>query len=159
MRATLLPDGRVLITGGSPDNQWHPVRSAEIFDPHTNKFAAISQMELARFKIPDATAVLKNGRILIAGGAAEVELYDNTAGKFFRAGSLDEAAFLCLHHASERWPGIDYRRLYCLPRTAQRPAFLRSGLDLCALNGVATEILFTTSCPESKTAQYQPETS
>ena len=91
--ATLLPDGRVLITGGSPDNQWHPVRSAEIFDPRTNKFAAISQMELARFKIPDATAVLKNGRILIAGGAAEVEVYDNTAGKFFRAGSLDEAHF------------------------------------------------------------------
>ena len=91
--ATLLPDGRVLITGGSPDNQWHPVRSAEIFDPRTNKFAAISQMELARFKIPDATAVLKNGRILIAGGAAEVEVYDNAAGKFFRAGSLDEAHF------------------------------------------------------------------
>ena len=91
--ATLLPDGRVLITGGSPDNDWHPVRSAEIFDPRTNKFTAISQMELARFKIPDATAILKNGRILIAGGAAEVEVYDNAARKFFRAGSLDEAHF------------------------------------------------------------------
>jgi hypothetical protein len=91
--ATLLPDGRVLITGGSPDNQWHPVRSAEIFDPRTNKFTAITDMELARFKIPDATAVLKNGRILIAGGAAEIEVYDNAAGKFFRADSLDEAHF------------------------------------------------------------------
>jgi hypothetical protein len=91
--ATLLPDGRVLITGGAPDNQWHPVRSAEVFDPRTNKFTAISDMELARFKIPDATAVLKNGRVLIAGGAAEVEVYDNAAGKFFRAGSLDEAHF------------------------------------------------------------------
>jgi hypothetical protein len=91
--ATLLPDGRVLITGGSPDSQWHPVRSAEIFDPRTNKFTAITDMELARFKIPDATAVLKNGRILIAGGAAEIEVYDNTSGRFFRAGSLDEAHF------------------------------------------------------------------
>ena len=91
--ATLLPDGRVLITGGSPDNQWHPVRSAEIFDPRTNKFTAIGDMELARFKIPDATAVLKNGRILIAGGAAEVEVYDNSSARFFRAGSLDEAHF------------------------------------------------------------------
>ena len=91
--ATLLPDGRVLVTGGSPDNQWHPVRSAEIFDPRTNKFTAINDMELARFKIPDATAVLKNGRILIAGGAAEAEVYDSAAGKFFRAGSLDEAHF------------------------------------------------------------------
>lgn len=91
--ATLLPDGRVLITGGSPDNEWHPVRSAEVFDPHTNKFTAINQMELARFKIPAASAILKDGRILIAGGAAEVEVYDNAAGKFFRAGSLDEAHF------------------------------------------------------------------
>ncbi|HEV7675475.1 MAG TPA: kelch repeat-containing protein [Candidatus Angelobacter sp.] len=91
--ATLLPDGRVLITGGSPDSQWHPVRTAEVFDPRTNKFTAISDMELARFKIPDATAVLKNGRILVAGGAAEVEVYDNAAGRFFRAGNLDEAHF------------------------------------------------------------------
>ena len=91
--ATLLPDGRVLITGGAPDNQWHPLRSAEIFDPRTNKFTAITDMELARFKIPDATAVLKNGRILIAGGAAEIEVYDNASGRFFRAGALDEAHF------------------------------------------------------------------
>lgn len=91
--ATLLPDGRVLITGGSPDSGWHPVRSAEVFDPHTNKFTAISQMELARFKIPAANAILKNGRILIAGGAAEVEVYDATTDRFSRAGSLDEAHF------------------------------------------------------------------
>jgi hypothetical protein len=91
--ATLLPDGRVLITGGSPDSGWHPVRSAEVFDPRTNQFTAISQMELARFKIPAANAILKDGRILVAGGAAEVEVYDNAAGKFFRAGSLDEAHF------------------------------------------------------------------
>jgi hypothetical protein len=69
------------------------VRSAEIFDPRTNKFTAITDMELARFKIPDATVILKNGRILIAGGAAEIEVYDNTSGKFSRAGSLEEAHF------------------------------------------------------------------
>src|ERR1041385_3319887 len=73
--APLLPDGRVLITGGSPDNEWHPVRSAEIFDPHTNKFTAISQMELARFKISAARGSLKKGTNLNPGGAAEVEVY------------------------------------------------------------------------------------
>ncbi len=91
--ATLLPDGRVLITGGSPDSQWHPVRSAEIFDPRTNKFTAIGDMELARFKLPDATVILKDGKILVAGGAAEVEVYDHAAGRFFRAGSVEEAHF------------------------------------------------------------------
>ena len=67
--ATVLPDGHVLITGGSADGQWHPVRTAELFDPHTNKFTAIGDMELARFKLPSATAILKNGRVLIACGA------------------------------------------------------------------------------------------
>ncbi len=91
--ATLLRDGRVLITGGAPDGQWHPVRTAEIFDPHTNQFTSISDMELARFKLPAATASLKNGGVLVAGGAAEVEIYDSATGKFFRAGNVAEPHF------------------------------------------------------------------
>jgi hypothetical protein len=91
--ATVLPDGGVLITGGSPDNQWHPVRTAELFDPHTNKFTAIGDMEFARFKLPSATASLKNGKVLVAGGATEVEIYDSAAGRFFRAGSVGEPRF------------------------------------------------------------------
>ena len=88
--ATLLPDGRVLITGGSADGEWHPVRTAEIFDPRSNKFTAIGDMELARFKLPGATAILPNGKVLVAGGATEVEIYDNATGKFSRQGSLGE---------------------------------------------------------------------
>jgi hypothetical protein len=86
--ASVLLDGRVLIVGGSADGQWHPLRSAEIFDPRTNRFARINEMELARFKLPDAAVVLKNGRILVAGGAAELEVYDPVAGKFSRAGNI-----------------------------------------------------------------------
>jgi hypothetical protein len=88
--ATLLRDGRVLITGGAPDDQWHPMRSAEIFDPYTNKFTAVADMELARFKLPAATAILKNGEILVAGGAAEVEIFDASTGRFSRSGSVGE---------------------------------------------------------------------
>jgi hypothetical protein len=91
--ATVLPDGRVLITGGSADGQWHPVRTAELFDSHTNKFSAIGDMELARFKLPNATATLKNGKVLVAGGAAEVEIYDSVTGRFFRAGKVEEPHF------------------------------------------------------------------
>jgi Kelch motif protein len=91
--ATLSPDGRVLITGGAPDSQWHPLRTAEIFDPRTNKFSAIADMELARFKLPAATASLRNGEVLIAGGATEVEIYNNATGRFSRAGSVAEPHF------------------------------------------------------------------
>ena len=88
--AIVLNDGRVLVTGGSADGQWHPVNSAEVFDPHANKFTAIGAMESARFKFPDAAAVLTNGAVLLAGGATDVEVYDPQAGKFMRAGRLAE---------------------------------------------------------------------
>lgn len=91
--ATVLADGRVLITGGSADGQWHPVRTAEIFDPRTNKFTAVASMELARFKLPNATAALKNGRVLVAGGASEVELYDKASDRFLRAGNVEGPHF------------------------------------------------------------------
>ncbi len=88
--AAVLSDGRVLITGGSADGQWHPVRSAELFDPHTNRFTAVPNKEMARFKLPDASVRLKDGNVLVAGGAAEVEIYDQAAGRFNRAGSVAE---------------------------------------------------------------------
>ena len=91
--ATLLPDGRVLITGGAPDSRWHPVRTAEVFDPRTNKFTAVADMEMARFKLPDATAILRNGDVLVAGGAADLEVYDSGTGKFTLAGSVGEPRF------------------------------------------------------------------
>ncbi len=91
--ATLLPGGRVLITGGAPDGHWHPLRTAEIFDPHTNKFTAVADMELARFKLSAATASLRNGEVLVAGGATEVEIYDSASGKFSLAGSVSEPHF------------------------------------------------------------------
>ena len=91
--AVLLPDGRVLIVGGAPDNGWHPVRSAEIFDPRSNQFTPASDMELARFKLPDAATALKDGNILVAGGAADVEIYNVGIGRFVRGGSVDEPHF------------------------------------------------------------------
>ena len=87
--ATLLPDGRVLIVGGAPDSGWHPLRSAEIFDPQTNRFTLAGEMEFPRFKLPDAVTRLKNGDVLIAGGAAEVEIYRAASGRFVRGGSVE----------------------------------------------------------------------
>jgi hypothetical protein len=47
-------------------------------------------MDAARFKLPDAVVVLKDGKVLVAGGAAHIEVYDAAAGKFAVAGDVSE---------------------------------------------------------------------
>ena len=81
--AGLLPDGRVLIAGGSGSRGWDKnLNSAEIYDPHTGKFAAAASMNDSRFKLPDEAVQLPSGSLLIAGGSREVEVFDPASGKF-----------------------------------------------------------------------------
>jgi hypothetical protein len=84
--AGLLPDGRVLIAGGSDSRGWNGnLNSAEIYDPHTGKFTPASPMNDSRFKLPDEAVQLPSGRLLIAGGSKEVEVFDPASGKFLVA--------------------------------------------------------------------------
>ncbi len=70
--ATLLPDGRVLIAGGSanrPFPQWsEPLASTEIFDPRTETFEPGPGMMTKR--IGHTATLLDDGRVVIAGGRA-----------------------------------------------------------------------------------------
>jgi hypothetical protein len=84
--ATLLLDGRVLITGGG-------VASAELYDPTSQTFTATGSMTLAqdaRSATLLANSTLPNyGKVLIAGGGEVIaELYDPTAGTFTATGSM-----------------------------------------------------------------------
>ena len=81
--AGLLPDGRVLIAGGSGSRGWNgDLSSAEIYDPRTGKFSPTSSMSDSRFKLPDEAVQLTSGRLLIAGGSRELEVFDPASGKF-----------------------------------------------------------------------------
>jgi hypothetical protein len=62
--AVVLPDGKVLITGGDVGRV---AQSAEIYDPDTEKFSPIGNMIWQR-AIHTAT-LLQDGRVLIAGGS------------------------------------------------------------------------------------------
>jgi hypothetical protein len=94
--AQLLPDGRVLVVGGE-DPPGTPSASAELYDPATGKFSPTGSMSTGRSSL--ASALLSDGRVLIAGGwnfnAANIgtdlksaELYDPKTGTFAATGSM-----------------------------------------------------------------------
>ncbi len=63
--STLLPDGKILIAGGT--NGPNILRSAEIFDPETETFTRTTGMMQEVRDLHTAT-LLPNGRVLLAGG-------------------------------------------------------------------------------------------
>jgi hypothetical protein len=99
--ATLLAGGKVLLAGGrtKSGNGYVYLSSAELYDPVTNTFTAVSAaMSAARFAhiaVP-VTAGPNSGKVLIAGGAnsaalATTELYDPATNTFAPTGSLSTA--------------------------------------------------------------------
>jgi len=97
--ATLLPDGRVLVTGGvSQAGGYHTLSSAELYDPATGLFTVAASMTTGR-RMHEAT-LLPDGRVLITGGyggetsagwgspLASAELYDPSSDRFTTTGNL-----------------------------------------------------------------------
>jgi len=81
--AVLLADGRVLIAGGSDERDGAGAyRNAEIYNPTNKTFAAVSNMNASRYKLQGTAVLLKNGKVLIAGGASRAEVFDPTTNTF-----------------------------------------------------------------------------
>jgi hypothetical protein len=86
--ATLLADGRVLIIGGSDERDGNGAyQNAEVFDSVKGTFAAVeNSMKTARYKLQGTAILLRNGKVLIAGGSDRAEVFDPASNSFSLAG-------------------------------------------------------------------------
>jgi hypothetical protein len=81
--AVLLSDGRVLISGGSDErDDQGAYTSAESYDPLTGLFSVTGNMPTVRYKHIGTSLLLKNGKVLIAGGARHAVVYDSPSNTF-----------------------------------------------------------------------------
>lgn len=95
--ATSLTDGRVLIVGLSADPASPPsAPCAELFDPVTGKFSSAASPQT--YRIGGTATLLKDGRVLIAGGElanethlASAQIYDPASNTFSPTGSMTTA--------------------------------------------------------------------
>jgi len=98
--ATLLTNGKVLITGGEHED-WGRFADAEIFDPATGIFTATGKM--SRVRDNHTATLLSDGTVLIAGGESpgcvgiggctttSAEVYNPSTGTFTLTGDMQVA--------------------------------------------------------------------
>jgi hypothetical protein len=97
-QATLLPDGRVLITGGG-DNNGNGADTAELYDPTTGQFSPAGKMTTSRSV--HFAAALGDGDVLVAGGIdnrgaslKSAEVFVASSGKFVKVAAMPRDRFL-----------------------------------------------------------------
>uniref|UniRef100_UPI00406A3797 kelch repeat-containing protein n=1 Tax=Archangium gephyra TaxID=48 RepID=UPI00406A3797 len=107
--ATLLPNGKVLVSGGVVDDDiWEPggddsYKTAEVYDPATGTWSPTGSM--AEGRANHTATLLPGGKVLVVGGSRgdhpTAELYDPATGTFSPTGSM---AFPRSHHTATPLP-------------------------------------------------------
>lgn len=135
--ATLLLDGRVLLTGSVGQSEGMdgtgPRATAEIYDPATDRWTSTPRMHVRRFA--HTATLLEDGRVLVAGGwggctpdchaLSSAELYDPVSNTWTLTGSMTVPQ---VRHAAIRLPsgevfvtGFDPPQLYDSKSGTWRP--------------------------------------
>jgi len=92
--ASILPNGKVLVAGGSPDDSTI-LNTCELYDPSTGLWTATGSMNQER--ICHVAVTLLNGKVLVIGGGVghrvwndlnSTELYDPLTGVWTTTGSM-----------------------------------------------------------------------
>lgn len=109
-KTALLPDGRVLVTGGQASNVTNgapAVSDAEIFNQVSNAWSRTARMSVARFA--HSLTPLTNGQILVTGGGSggwgdcttlsTAQRYAPASGKWLPAASMKQGRG---HHTATR---------------------------------------------------------
>jgi N-acetylneuraminic acid mutarotase len=95
--ATLLPNGKVLVAGGT-DGRGKVLASAELYDPGRNRWTTAGSMAATR--IDHTATLLPSGKVLVAGGLvmpypapslASAELYDPSTNAWSMAAPMIES--------------------------------------------------------------------
>ncbi len=82
-----LSDGRVLVVGGTPDDQ-ALLTSTEVFDPNTQRFSAGPELTTGRYKLAGGVLATPDGRVVVAGGGTGAEIVDLRTGRSTRLASV-----------------------------------------------------------------------
>ncbi len=110
--ATLLPDGRMLITGGQSDRGYP--KTVEIYDPRTGLFSGNGELQLEHPM--SRAALLEDGNVVVSGQYGLIEIYDpgNGSSKLFDVGISAGAKPVTLPHKRILFAGgvSDSARIY-----------------------------------------------